>query len=91
MSDNRKYDEYLACNSDRPPIIDGTPPCFANLMQRCWDSDFEKRPTSSEIYDIIVIENQIVQNLSSYLHLSRQTNIYFVGELKIPQISNQPK
>ncbi|CAG8829365.1 9758_t:CDS:1, partial [Cetraspora pellucida] len=52
----RKYDEYLALdiyNGARTQIIDGTPSCFINLMQRCWNIEPEKRPISSEIYDII--------------------------------------
>ncbi|RIB11021.1 kinase-like domain-containing protein [Gigaspora rosea] len=53
---NRKYNEELATEiyyGARPQIIHGTPPCFVDLMQRCWDPKPEKRPTSSEIYDTI--------------------------------------
>ncbi|RIB06258.1 kinase-like domain-containing protein, partial [Gigaspora rosea] len=49
---DRRYDRDLAIeifNGSRPQIINGTPSCFTNLMQRCWNHDPEQRPTSSEI------------------------------------------
>ncbi|CAI2164299.1 11160_t:CDS:2 [Funneliformis geosporum] len=39
------------CNGTRPQIITGTPKCYAELMQRCWDGEPAKRPTAEEIYD----------------------------------------
>jgi serine/threonine protein kinase len=34
----------------RPQVVNGTPPCYVELMQRCWNKDPKKRPTSEEIY-----------------------------------------
>ncbi|RIB13415.1 kinase-like domain-containing protein [Gigaspora rosea] len=54
---DHRYDTDLALkifNGFRPQIINGTPSCFTNLMQRCWNHDPEQRLTSSEIYDIMV-------------------------------------
>jgi hypothetical protein len=43
------------CNGLRPTIVDdeGTPECWIDLMQRCWDPDPSKRPTASEAHRII--------------------------------------
>ncbi|CAI2182505.1 8160_t:CDS:2 [Funneliformis geosporum] len=43
------YDYVLAhkiCGGLRPPIIKGTPECYAQLMKQCWDADPTKRPTA---------------------------------------------
>ncbi|RIB22787.1 kinase-like domain-containing protein [Gigaspora rosea] len=51
---NREYDlglQFEIFNGIRPQIIDGTPPCFINLMKKCWDPKPENRPDSSEIYN----------------------------------------
>ncbi|CAG8521896.1 25140_t:CDS:2, partial [Gigaspora rosea] len=45
--------KYDICGGTRPQITEGTPPCYVKLMQRCWDPEPEKRPSSSEIYDIV--------------------------------------
>ncbi|RHZ48457.1 hypothetical protein Glove_551g63 [Diversispora epigaea] len=39
------------CEGRRPPIAGGTPPCYIELMQRCWNQDPTKRPTTKEIYE----------------------------------------
>ncbi|RIB22788.1 kinase-like domain-containing protein, partial [Gigaspora rosea] len=44
---NHKSDTDLQLdirNGIRPQIIDGTPPCFINLMKKCWDTKPENRP-----------------------------------------------
>ena len=33
----------------RPPILPGMPDDYAQIMQRCWDVDPSKRPTSREL------------------------------------------
>ncbi|CAI2178863.1 13420_t:CDS:2, partial [Funneliformis geosporum] len=53
---NRPHDFKLAseiCNGIRPDIIDGTPYDYVKLMTQCWHSDISKRPTASEIYDLL--------------------------------------
>ena len=37
----------------RPPIPKGIELCYINLLKSCWDSDPEKRPSASEIYETI--------------------------------------
>jgi len=39
--------------NERPEIIENTPPCYMNLMKKCWDSDPSKRPTIKIIEDTI--------------------------------------
>src|SRR2546430_15330365 len=41
------------CKGERPKIIENTPQCYANLMEKCWDEDPLKRPPASEIQSII--------------------------------------
>ena len=35
----------------RPPILPEMPEDYAQMMQRCWDVDPSKRPTSGELFD----------------------------------------
>ena len=37
------------CKGERPKIIENTPQCYANLMEKCWDEDPLKRPSASKI------------------------------------------
>ncbi|RIB30193.1 GDP dissociation inhibitor-domain-containing protein [Gigaspora rosea] len=41
------------CNGIRPPIINGTPQPFIDLMTKCWENDPSKRPTADAVKDII--------------------------------------
>src|SRR5581483_7491335 len=41
------------CKGERPEIIEGTPQCYIDLMKKCWDEDPSKRPSASEIMNII--------------------------------------
>jgi len=53
---DQNYDLELTikiCNKFRPPIINSTPKGYNELMQKCWDSDPNKRPTASYIYEIL--------------------------------------
>jgi serine/threonine protein kinase len=53
---NRAHDMQLAlsiCKGERPEIIENTPQCYIDLMKKCWDEDPLKRPSASEILDII--------------------------------------
>src|SRR6266498_1679704 len=52
------------CKNFRPPIIKNTPKGYNELMQECWDSDPNKRPTTFDIIgkltdiDKVEVENQ---------------------------------
>ncbi|GBB83208.1 hypothetical protein RclHR1_00100012 [Rhizophagus clarus] len=53
---NMSHDENLAlaiCNGLRPKVIKGTPKCYIDLVNKCLDSDPEKRPSSREILKVI--------------------------------------
>ncbi|RIA80640.1 kinase-like domain-containing protein, partial [Glomus cerebriforme] len=41
------------CKGLRPKIVEGTPPVYASLMKRCWDTDPNKRPTAEELVKIL--------------------------------------
>ena len=38
------------CGNFRPPVIENTPKGYIELMQKCWNSDPNKRPTVFDIY-----------------------------------------
>ncbi len=42
------------CKNFRPPIIKNTPRKYIELMQECWDSDPNKRPTALNIYERLI-------------------------------------
>ncbi|CAG8592438.1 4070_t:CDS:2 [Cetraspora pellucida] len=44
---------YNICNGLRPPIINGTPQPFIELMIKCWETDPSKRPTADTIAVIL--------------------------------------
>src|SRR6266542_2647442 len=50
------------CKNFRPPIINNTPKGYTELMQECWDSNPNKRPTSLDITkklsDILLVERE---------------------------------
>ncbi|GET56689.1 kinase-like domain-containing protein [Rhizophagus irregularis DAOM 181602=DAOM 197198] len=53
---NRAHDIQLSlsiCKGERPEIIENTPQCYVDLMEKCWDEDPLKRPTSKEVLKII--------------------------------------
>ncbi|RIB16779.1 hypothetical protein C2G38_2089997 [Gigaspora rosea] len=37
----------------RPKIIEGTPQCYINLMNKCWERDPIKRPSAQKIIEIL--------------------------------------
>jgi len=41
------------CKGLRPTIVEGTLPVYERLMERCWDSDPNKRPTADELVEIL--------------------------------------
>ncbi len=53
---DRRHDEFLMrdiCSGLRPEIVEGTPECYRNLMESCWQGDPSRRPSSIEIWRII--------------------------------------
>jgi serine/threonine protein kinase len=53
---DRAHDIQLAlsiCKGERPGIVENTPQCYVDLMKKCWDEDPLKRPSASEILNII--------------------------------------
>ncbi len=56
---NTKHDHILIfeiIDGKRPEITHDTPECYANLMKRCWDSDASKRPSITEICNVVVFQ-----------------------------------
>ncbi|CAI2177005.1 9713_t:CDS:2, partial [Funneliformis geosporum] len=51
----------------RPPIVTNAPEGYIELMQQCWDSDPNKRPTSRDIFKliskIILNEEKVANNI----------------------------
>jgi serine/threonine protein kinase len=41
------------CNGVRPPIIEGTPECWVQLMEECWNSDPAKRPSTGTVWNTV--------------------------------------
>ncbi|RIB11937.1 kinase-like domain-containing protein [Gigaspora rosea] len=71
VSYNRKFGQLLQieiCRNDLRPIIIGNMPIFyINLMKKCWERDLEKRPSATNICEILTewINNEnILLNLN---------------------------
>ncbi|GBB95919.1 hypothetical protein RclHR1_26430003 [Rhizophagus clarus] len=50
---DRSHDNRLAieiCSGLRPKLMPGTPECYAQLMQKCWNADPLSRPTAEELF-----------------------------------------
>src|SRR5436190_1307444 len=75
--DDRAHDLQLSlsiCKGEHPKIPEITkniPKCYINLMKKCWDSDPLKRPTASEISNII----SVWSNCYIYYKDTLKTNI----------------
>ncbi|GES97110.1 kinase-like domain-containing protein [Rhizophagus clarus] len=46
-----EWDCHEKC--ERPEIIENTPQCYVDLMKKCWNEDPSKRPSASEVENII--------------------------------------
>ncbi|GBB83459.1 hypothetical protein RclHR1_10190008 [Rhizophagus clarus] len=58
----RAHDLQLSldiCKGVRPKIIENTPQCYVDLMEKCWSEDQSKRPSALEIR--ITIENWVLR------------------------------
>ncbi|GET00467.1 kinase-like domain-containing protein [Rhizophagus clarus] len=76
------------CNGGRPKIIENTPKCYKDLMEKCWNEDPSKRPTASEVKNIIQnwifrpnngkineeVKNDIMEFIESYTSDSFENN-----------------
>ncbi|GBC19539.2 kinase-like domain-containing protein [Rhizophagus irregularis DAOM 181602=DAOM 197198] len=54
---NRAHDLQISlsiCKGKRPEIIENTPQCYVDLMNKCWNEDPLKRPSSKEVLNIII-------------------------------------
>ncbi|RIB25019.1 kinase-like domain-containing protein [Gigaspora rosea] len=53
---NKSFDTKLAVSickrGKRPKVTEEIPQCYAELMQQCWNSDPDKRPTAQELVKI---------------------------------------
>jgi serine/threonine protein kinase len=52
-----QHDYHLAldiCNGKRPTIREETPGFLKELIQKCWDANPENRPTTEEVYDVLI-------------------------------------
>src|SRR6266498_2857578 len=65
------------CQGLRPEIIEGTMPEYAELMEKCWDSDPNKRPTADELIkyfdewqDILILNEFLYQASNKIIYLS---------------------
>ncbi|GBC08563.1 hypothetical protein RclHR1_08220001 [Rhizophagus clarus] len=53
---NRAHDFQLSisiCKGERPGIIESTPQCYVDLMNKCWNEDPLERPSAEKVSDII--------------------------------------
>ncbi|GBC06230.1 hypothetical protein RclHR1_00670022 [Rhizophagus clarus] len=83
---NRAHDLQLSlsiCKGERPEIIENTPQCYIDLMKKCWNEDPLKRPSASEVCDIIAkwiflpannyndeIDDELKSNIMEFLNAS---------------------
>ncbi|RIB26917.1 kinase-like domain-containing protein [Gigaspora rosea] len=62
----KKHDNYLIfeiLDGLRPPTIKWSPTSYNNLMQRCWDSDPNKRPSTTELH--VYFDNILYDEISN--------------------------
>ena len=53
---DRAHDLQLCvsiCKDERPEILENTPQCYVDLMEKCWNKDPLKRPFALEVLNII--------------------------------------
>src|ERR1044071_2147065 len=64
------------CKHFRPPIIKDAPKGYTKLMQKCWNSDPNKRPTAINIF----------RKLSNVINAEKENPIEIIGSLNIGPI-----
>ncbi|EXX73913.1 hypothetical protein RirG_056010 [Rhizophagus irregularis DAOM 197198w] len=78
---NRAHDLQLSlniCKGERPEIIENTPQCYVNLVKKCWNEDPLKRPSTSEVKDVIddwifrpdEINEELKSNIMEFINAS---------------------
>ncbi|GBC19508.2 kinase-like domain-containing protein [Rhizophagus irregularis DAOM 181602=DAOM 197198] len=66
----------------RPKIVENTPKCYSDLMEKCWDLNPSNRPT------IIMLEN-IISEWIKYINRYYEVNRDDKYQYEIPDIDNQ--
>src|SRR6266542_4523071 len=61
------------CRGFRPPIIINAPKGYVELMQECWNSDPNKRPTANYISDIF--DEKIIPNYNNEIEIAKSSDI----------------
>src|SRR6266540_673741 len=61
------------CDGLRPPIVTNASEGYIKLMQECWNSDPNKRPTSSDISDIFYEE--MISNYNDEIVIAKSLDI----------------
>src|SRR6266542_1817344 len=61
------------CKGFRPPIVTNAPKGYVELMQECWNSDPNKRPTANDISDIF--DEKIIPNYNNEIEISKSSDI----------------
>ncbi|CAI2180786.1 843_t:CDS:2, partial [Funneliformis geosporum] len=76
-------------NGSRPEITQDTPKCFADLMNKCWDSDPSKRPLTTEIIEII--DDLFSEMNAEEFALSEKKRIELTQTMKLgPEFNKKP-
>src|SRR6266540_2224219 len=73
---DQKYDVELIikiCKDFRPPIVTNAPIGYVELMQECWNSDPNKRPTANYLSDIF--DEKIIPNYNNEIEISKSSEI----------------
>ena len=65
------------CDGLRPPIVTNAPEGYIELMQKCWHSDPNRRPTADDLFNIF-------KNGSTLCHFN--VNLFNVKIIKSPDI-----
>ena len=71
--DDRAHDFQLSISvykGERPKIIENTPQCYIDLMEKCWNKDPLKRPNASEVQKIIKDWISIIKDWISIITLN---------------------
>ncbi len=76
------------CKGFRPPIVTNAPKGYIELMQECWNSDPNKRPTANYISDIF--DEKIIPNYNNEIEISEISKSSDIGPIAVNN-SNKSK
>ncbi|GBB97816.1 hypothetical protein RclHR1_03080005 [Rhizophagus clarus] len=85
---NRAHDFQLSlsiCKGERLEIRENTPQCYIDLMKKCWNEDPLKRPSASEISNIIA--DWIFR---PYLKISKELKSNIMEFINVPIGNDEP-